>query len=405
MRPPVKITLMAFEILLAAMLLIGAAASPARAANPSMADDFSRMMDWLTKGVADGLGFNAGSSFSPPTEVRPWRLQPDVSLGVGFLPFDKKSFPRMQVQALAEKHPEEALPSQMMFPNLTIHMRMGLPGRTDVGARFANMTTPSGYRLSPTTTGDGQSNTLGIAIRRHFWGGDRPLLSASAIYNHTFGFFNFTNEYKHVELTNGFFADSTNFGTLEWDVRSFGLNLTASQTYGKYLPFAGFGYNHVIGSVTGKLEAQWKTPLIAPSVGRASNTPFAENGRFIAGFQRDGSLFKFFMNGELKAMGPMAGKSFVISTGLAAPFKIGARSALVRHGRNQPSNLASSAPERPRELDPVPPPKAAKRRATAMPDARTVPQSRKDRYWIWDRTEPEPKKTAREAQPELIFIR
>ncbi len=327
-------------LLAASVTLLGAPSAHAQAA-PRMADDFTAIMDWLTRGIADGLGFNAGSSFDPPNEMRPWRLQPDVSLGVGLLPFDKKAFPRMKVQALADKKPDESLPDQMMFPNLTLHMRMGLPRRWDIGTRFANMTTPSNYKLSPTTTGNGQSNTLGVSVRRHFMGGDRPLVSVSGVYNHTFGYFNFQNEYKDVDLVPGMLkADSTNFGTLEWDVRSFGVNAIASQSFGKWIPFGGFGYNRMIGSVSGKLEAQWKTPLISPSIGQASNSPSEDNGRVILGFQRDGSFFKFFMNTEIKAMGTMAGKSFIISSGLAAPFKIGASSALVREGRNRNSDLA-----------------------------------------------------------------
>ncbi|MBI3298737.1 MAG: hypothetical protein HYZ75_11270 [Elusimicrobia bacterium] len=353
--------------------------------NPSMAEDYGRIMNWLTKQTADGLGFNAGSSFDPPTEMRAWRLQPDVSLGVGLLPFNKGAFPQLQVASLAEKKPDESLPDRMMFPNLTFHMRMGMPGRTDMGFRFANMTTPDNYKLSPTTTGDGQSNTLGVSLRRHFMGGHRPLLSVSAVYNHTFGYFNFRNEYKNIELTPGFNADSTNFGTMEWDVRSFGMNLVASQAFGKYIPFAGFGYNRAIGSVSGKLEAQWQTPAIPTYVGRASNDPAPDNGRVILGFQRDGSFFKLFMNTEIKAIGPNSGSSFVVSTGLAAPFKMGATSALVRQGRNRKESLTAALEESPRPAS----------------------RPRLDRYWTWDKTEaaPAPKKTARERQPELIFIR
>lgn len=389
--------------LLAALLaLLGASSARAQTA-PRMADDFARIMDWLTRGTADGLGFNAGSSFDPPNEMRPWRIQPDVSLGVGILPYDKKAFPRMQVQALADTQPEKSLPDKMMFPNLTLHMRMGLPGRWDVGTRFANMTTPDNYKLSETTTGNGQSNTLGVAVRRHFAGGDRPLVSVSGVYNHTFGYFNFKNEYKNVELVPGtLWADSTNTGALEWDVRSFGVNVIASQNYGKWIPFGGFGYNRMIGSVSGRLEARWKTPLIAPSVGQASNSPADDNGRVILGFQRDGSFFKLFMNGEIKAMGPMAGKSFIISTGLAAPFKIGATSSLVREGRNRSSSLAD-AYETPKRLSET----RRKAAAQAAPPPAKPAKSRVNTYWTWDKTEPEPprKKTARETQPELIFIR
>lgn len=387
-------------LLAASVTLLGAPSAHAQAA-PRMADDFASIMNWLTKGTAEGLGFNAGSSFDPPNEMRPWRLQPDVSLGVGLLPFDKKSFPRMSVQGLEDTKPSNSLPDQMMFPNLTLHMRMGLPGRWDIGTRFANMTTPSNYKLSPTTVGNGQSNTLGFSIRRHFMGGDRPLLSVAGVYNHTFGFFNFSSsEYQQMNVQGSLF-DYKTFGQMEWDVRSFGVNAIASQSFGKWIPFGGFGYNRMIGSVSGKLESQWKGAFPSPAVGQASNSPSEDNGRVILGFQRDGSFFKLFMNTEIKAMGTMAGKSFIISTGLAAPFKIGASSSLVREGRNRNSDLAER-----RIADPVAPIKRRKARTAALPEPKPVP-SRVNSYWTWDKTEaaPPPKKTARETQPELIFIR
>ncbi|PCI40535.1 MAG: hypothetical protein COB53_00655, partial [Elusimicrobia bacterium] len=155
------------------------AASSVKAGNALISDDFGRMMGWLSGEVATGLSFSAGSTFDPPTEMRPWRMQPDVSLGVGHLPFDKSAFPEIQVPALAEKDPGKALPDKMLFPNLTLHMRLGLPKRFDVGIRVANMTTPKNFQLSEGTFGNGQSNTIGFGLRRHFFGGRRPLVTLS----------------------------------------------------------------------------------------------------------------------------------------------------------------------------------------------------------------------------------
>ena len=309
---------------------------PARASAVSLAEDFTGIMGWLTQQTAQGLAFNAGSTFDPPNEMKPWRMQPDLSLGVGYLPFDKSRFPPMHVATLAANDPAGMLPSEMKFPNLTMHMRLGLPGRMDLGFRAVDMTTPKNYRLSPTTTGDGQSNTLGAALRKHFYGGEEdPLLSVTFAYNHVFGYFNFTNEFKNVEFVPGsLYADSVNKGRLEWDVRSFGLNAVLSKMYGKWTPFLGVGYNRIIGSVAGRLESLWNTSLVSPNpiVGDASGIPEPSHARLILGAQRDGTWWSFFTSGEMKAKGAMAGQTFIVSVGLAAPFRIGATSILHRKG-------------------------------------------------------------------------
>ena len=409
-----------------AVFLWAASSAAAWAANPTMSDDFARMMDWLTKETATGLGFNAGSAFDPPSEMRPWRIQPDFSLGVGNLPFDKSTFPTIQVQALREKDPGSSLPDKMMFPNLTLHLRFGLPGRTDMSLRIANMTTPKNYKLSEDTTGNGQSNTIGVGFRRHFMGGKRPLFSISGNYQQTFGYFNYVNKFENVELVPGFLASSVNSGQLEWDVKTYGVNMVVSQAYGRWIPFMGAGFNHSRGSVRGKLEAAWQTPLIQPSVGEASNSPEPLNSRIIFGVQRQCTLFNAFLNGEVKAMGASSGKTFIISTGFMAPFRMGAASSLVRFGRNGHNNprLLRYAQAEEKEYRPSPVlrhgwnkpegwEKASSReKALGMKQGPTsIGEERLLRYWTWNENQrkqkpPKKKVTLRErAQPELIFIR
>ncbi|MFH1726327.1 MAG: hypothetical protein ABII00_17085 [Elusimicrobiota bacterium] len=366
--------------------------------SPRLADDFANIMGWLTQQTADGLGFNGGSTFDPPNEMKPWRMQPDVSLGAGHLPFDKGAFPEIRVQSLAENDPAGMLPDKMLFPNLTLHVRLGLPGRMDLGVRVANMTTPKNYRLSESTVGNGQSNTVGFGLRKHFGGGRAPLLSLTAAYNHTFGYFNYVNEYKAVEITPGFVADATNTGQLEWDVRSVGLNVVASQAYGRWTPFFGAGYNRMLGSVNGRLEARWKTTLIQPSVGEASSRPAPDQARVLMGFQRDGFLFNFFVNGEVKALGPQAGRTFIVSTGFAAPFRLGAKSSIVRYGRNRPKDVAAAAGPavRPQASEDTEPSSLAMRSQRGF--------VRENRRRSRGRRKAAEKKN-REDAPQLIFIR
>ena len=49
------------------------------------------MTQWLSHELAQGLAFNAGSNFDPPREVKGYSIQPDLSLGVGRMPLDKRS--------------------------------------------------------------------------------------------------------------------------------------------------------------------------------------------------------------------------------------------------------------------------------------------------------------------------
>ncbi|MBI5244291.1 MAG: hypothetical protein HY922_11545 [Elusimicrobia bacterium] len=314
------------------------AAAPAWS-NPSMSDDFTRIMEWLTRQTARSLAFNAGSTFDPPNEMKVWRMQPDISFGLGVIPYDKTAFPAMQVSALAEKDPAAMLPDKVMYPNLTAHVRLGLPQRMDMGLRFVNVTIPRGHRLSDSTSGDGQINTIGVGLRRHFFGGRRPLLSMALAYNRVFGHFNFMNQFKNVELTPGLIADSVNTGRLEWDVCSLGLNAVVSQAFGRWTPFAGAGLNHMFGAVSGRLEGRWQTPLIEPSIGMASGKPEPAAGRMVLGVQRDGSIASFFVNSEIKATGAQAGRAFVLMTGIAAPFRIGAASSILS-GRDKKRRIA-----------------------------------------------------------------
>lgn len=310
-------------------------AVPAARAACSLGQDMTSIMSWLTQQTAQGLAFNAGSTFDPPNEMKPWRMQPDISLGVGFLPFDKTKFPAMTCQTMADNDPGGMLPNEMRFPNLTMHMRLGFPGRMDLGFRAVDMTTPKDYKLSPTTTGDGQSNTLGAALRKHFYGGEEdPLLSVTFAYNHVFGYFNFRNSFEQVQAGGTTLDGTINKGRLEWDVRSFGLNAVLSKVYGKWTPFVGAGYNRIIGAVAGRLESHWKTVAVSPNpiVGDASGIPEPSQARVILGAQRDGTWWSFFTSGEMKAKGAMAGETFIVSVGLAAPFRIGATSILHRKG-------------------------------------------------------------------------
>lgn len=311
-------------LLAAALLLFGAPLFAQQiAANPSMSDDFARMMDWLAHGMAQGIAFNAGSTFDPPHEIIDKRLAPDLSLGLGKMPFDKGKFPEPETQALKDLDATTIFPDEVMFPNVAMHLRAGLPWRSDFAIRLANMTTPPGYRLSPTTAGKGQSNSIGFSVRRHWFGGSEfPLLTVGAHFNHVYGRFSLKSKFN-VDNIQGFSADSDVNGDLQWTISSVGLNAVTSQTFGRWTPFVGLGYNRASGSIRCRLEARPNTELISPIMGEGSEAPEPDMARFIMGGEYNGSWVNAFFNAEIKAIGIASSRTWIAHAGMQLPFKIG----------------------------------------------------------------------------------
>lgn len=305
---------------LLAVLAAHAAALPAYA-NPSMSDDVARIMGWMSQQMVQGLAFNAGSTFDPPQEVKGYSLQPDASLGIGMMPLDKTKFPMPQTAALQGIGIDKVFPSKVLFPNLTMHLRAGLPERTDFSFRFTDMTTPPNYKIAQGTTGKGQSNSIGFGLRKHFFGGENPGLAVGANYNYVFGGF----QYKTMVTINdpAFSADSDVSGAISWNVNSFGVNAVINQRFGAWTPFFGVGYNYTTGSVRARLEVLPQTPLISPILGEASSHPEASQGRLILGTQMNRSWVNFFCNGEVKLIGEGAGRSWIVHSGFLLPFRIG----------------------------------------------------------------------------------
>ena len=315
-----------FRRLAATTLAVAAAffyaAAPAAAQVPSMSDDFKALTGWLSHEVAQGLAFNAGETFDPPREITDRRLAPDISVGGGVVPLNKGSFPAMRTDAIQSAHPENIFPSSVMFPNLALHLRAGLPGRFDFAIRGADMTTPPGYKISSKTTAKGQSNSIGFSLRRHLLGGEDPLVTLGAHYNHVYGKFAFNTKFG-VDSVTGFSADTDVNGDLSWNINSYGLTAVTSQAFGIWTPFAGLGYNYVTGSVNSRLEALSESPLILPIRGQSSDHPEQNQGRVILGLAANHSWINFFASGEIKAIGIGAGKSWIMQAGMSLPFVIG----------------------------------------------------------------------------------
>lgn len=385
----------ATAVLVAALALSGV---PARA-NPDAGTDFQNITDWLSQELVKGIGFNAGEAFDPPHEVTDKRLQPDISLGLGHMPLDKSKFPVMQSAQIQDAHPEAVFPAAVNFPNLVVHLRGGLPWRMDFAIRGANMTTPPGYKLSPTTTAKGQSNSIGFTLRKHFLGGELPLVSLGAMVNHVYGNFAYKT---FIPVNNSNFVDTIDInGSLKWNVNSYGLNAIVSQSFGRFTPFAGLGFNHVTGSINARLEADPEHDLIAPWAGNSSRQPEQNQGRVIVGsdYQSRGWLNVFF-NAEVKAGGVDSGKAWIAQAGIALPLHIGTGSG---------SSYASSKP-RARSQDDL----VDAVRADQAPVRRVMKRSKPERRSAYPVATPAP--TARkelfrggsqrtaDAAPTLIFI-
>ena len=310
-------------------------AAGAWAATPSMSDDFTKIMGWLSQEMAQGLAFNAGSAFDPPQEVRGLRILPDMSLGAGVMPLDKNKFPQPRTQALKDMGVAGVFPSKFMFPNFTMHLRAGLPGRSDIAIRVSDMTTPPNYKISANTVGKAQSNTIGFAVRKHFLGGSRPTLGIGANVNHVFGNVKYKTSFN-IDTVPGFSAKSAVNGATQWNISSFGLNAVVSQRFGIWTPFVGVGYNYATGSVRARIEILSDTPLISPIVGESSSHPESSQGRFIFGTQMNRSWVNLFFNGEVKAIGVHAGESWIVQTGLMMPFRIGSKSLAAKESSYVP---------------------------------------------------------------------
>lgn len=282
------------------------------------------MTQWLSHEMAQGLAFNAGSTFDPPREVTGWALQPDISLGFGRIPFNKLNFPHLTVPALEQQGGAKIFPNSVLFPNLTLHLRMGLPWRGDAYFRFANATTPPNYKISPSMTANVQTNSFGGGFRQHFdlWNDDLPKVALGGHYNHVRGRTRLKGKFN-IDVDNNFKADSVLNGEIDWNLNSFGLSAVFHKSYAAWTPFAGIGYNYTTGSVRSKLHLKSQTFLIDDVIGESSERPEQSQGRWIAGVQYARPKWSAFINAELKALGQLQYRSWIAQIGVALPYEIG----------------------------------------------------------------------------------
>ncbi|MBI3565883.1 MAG: hypothetical protein HY079_11845 [Elusimicrobia bacterium] len=371
-----------------AAALVALLAGPALAA-PSLTTDFNGMSQWLAHEMAQGLAFNAGSNFDPPKEVHGYYLQPDVSLGVGKFPFDKRDFPTITTPALNDYGGANLFPNSTMFPNLAVHLRMGLPWRGDAYIRFADATTPPGYKITPTMTAKVQTNSIGFGLRQHIViDEDWPKLTLGAHYNHVKGYTRLKGKFN--VNTNGFTADSDFLGDIDWNLNSYGVDAVLSHSFGPWTPFLGMGYNYATGSVRTKLDLVSSTFLIPDVIGQGSDRPEQSQGREIFGISYDRPTWSAFMNAELKALGQLQYRSWIVQFGAALPFDIGRGPAIFYKRRADSSTANPDAPAAPKKVKPEAAP-------MFEPDAPSKPEPR---------SKPRKKPAPVESAPgDMIFLR
>lgn len=358
-----------------AAALVLALACGSASANPSLTTDINGMSQWLSDQFAQGLAFNAGENFDPPKIVKGYYLQPDVSFGVGLIPFDKRRFPDMQTPELQNGVGANLFPSSTLFPNLALHLRMGLPWRGDAYLRFADATIPAGYKISPTMTAQVQTNSIGWGIRQEVLGGDYPTLVLGAHYNHVQGYTKLRGTFG--VNSNGFTADDKFNGNIDWSINSFGLTAIVSQSFGRWTPFGGLGYNYATGSTHVDLNLISGTFLIPDITGQGSDHPEQSQGREILGVSYDRETWSAFANGELKALGQLQYRSWIVQVGAALPFEIGGKALIYkkrpqapvepkpalddddsRSSETKPAPKPAPKPVKRRRADPLPPEKA-----------------------------------------------
>jgi len=361
---------------LAAALVLALACASA-SANPSLTSDINGMSQWLSDQMAQGLAFNAGETFDPPKVVQGYYLQPDVSLAVGHIPFDKRRFPDMQTPELQNGGGADLFPNSTLFPNLALHLRMGLPGRRDLYVRFADATTPSGYKISPTMKAQVQTNSIGFGLRQEFLGGDYPTLVLGGHYNHVQGYTKLRGTFGVSAA--GFNADDAFNGNINWSINSFGLTAIVSQSFGRWTPYGGLGYNYITGSTHVDLNLISHTFLVPDVTGQGSDRPEQSQGREILGISYDRDTWSAFANGELKALGQLQYRSWIVAVGAALPFEIGGKAIFYKKRAQTPvepkpalddddSDKTETKPAR------RPPPKPVTRpRATPTPPEQAPP--------------------------------
>ena len=342
-----------------AAALVLALACNSASANPSLTQDINGMSQWLSDQMAQGLAFNAGETFDPPKVVKGYYLQPDVSLAVGHIPFDKRRFPDMTTPELQNGGGANLFPSSTLFPNLALHLRMGLPGRRDLYLRVADATTPAGYRISPTMTAQVQTNSIGFGVRQEFFGGeDYPTLVVGGHYNHVQGYTKLRGTFG--VSAQGFTADDKFNGNIDWSINSYGLTAIVSQTFGRWTPYGGLGYNYITGSTHVDLNLISGTFLIPDITGQGSDHPEQSQGREILGVSYDRETWSAFANGELKALGQLQYRSWIIAVGAALPFEIGGKALIYKKRPHQvatpKSTLDDEDSDKPEPKKPAPKP-------------------------------------------------
>lgn len=350
-RSPAVLSRQAAAALFAAGLALFPAGSACAAANPALREDFDSMMEWLSNETAEGLSFHSSVAFDPPVELARGAVSVDGNLGVGTLTTEKNTFPRLRVKTLQDLDPEENFSDVTPFPDMTAHLRLGLPARWETGLRLSNMTVPR-HPISSSTEGSGQSNIYGLQVRRHYFGGRSPLLTLSGTVDYLHGGFKFYNGFKDVEVTDTLFLDSANEGRLSWDIKSAGVAAMASKQYGRWTPYWGAGYHYSRGYVRGRLTSKFNTSLIPPVIGAGTERLRSKQVRVMVGTMREAGGWSWYGAVESLAFNSKGGRTFAAHLGFSLPLlRADRRPEVPKDLRDAPSALGGDeAQEAPSSL-------------------------------------------------------
>lgn len=305
-----------------------------------MARDFDKLSSWLSNETVNSIAFNAGSTLGPPRELRVLEIQPDLSAGIGSLPLNGSRFPALDTQLLNDLKLPTFFPSAVSFPHLTGHLRLGLPFRFEVGARWANVSSPM-KKLTEKTTGKGRSSSAGAEVRHHILGMEGwPTVTISGMVNHVYGQYDFFNSYDDIQLVEGLVVDSVNTGSLEWNLTTYSVNLIAQATYGIWTPFVGTGVSRSKGWVRSTVNSKFQTDLIPLTSGRAEASPSGDQIRVLGGMEFNFFHFGLFATGEALTSGENRREVWVAHVGAFIPIRLfqgGPGRGLQRTARKRPS--------------------------------------------------------------------
>lgn len=211
--------------------------------------DLKKIADWAAPEFAKGFGFAAAQGSNLPVPGLSLRSAPRFELGAlagaSLTPMDTAGFRALALGALDTSKID--IPGNLPLPMGVVHAKLGAVMGIDGGFRY--LKTP---KIDVTAGGgsvSAEQTQWGIALRKTFFGGALPFVTAGLTYDSLVSKVNYT--LKQKSTTTGTYSGvsytqtddaSLTFG-LDSDVNIVGLHALAGKSLGPILPTLGASLN------------------------------------------------------------------------------------------------------------------------------------------------------------------